>query len=200
VVAVDQAAQRDLKILTEIAERGDVTQRGLAKSLGIALGLTNLYLKRLARKGYIKVTTIPRNRIRYLLTPKGLAQKTRLTYEFMEYSLHLYRQTRHRLREVLEPLHRRPHPRVALYGTDEAAELAYLTLRELGMDLTAVVDGESGDRRFIGLPVRRPADLDPDTFDVLLVATFTSPDAIVDKLVAEGIPRDKVLPLRRPPE
>lgn len=197
---MDQAAQRDLKILTEIAERGDVTQRGLSNSLGIALGLTNLYLKRLARKGYIKITTIPRNRIKYLLTPKGLAQKTRLTYEYMDYSLQLYKQTRHTLREVLEPLCRRPGCRLALYGTGEAAELAYLTLRELGMDLAAVVDGDGdgADRRFLGLPVQRPADLAPEAFDLLLVATFTPPDAIVETLVAHGIPREKVLPLRRP--
>lgn len=193
---MDQTAQRDLKILTEIAERGEVTQRGLSQSLGIALGLTNLYLKRLARKGYIKITTIPRNRIRYLLTPRGLAQKTRLTYEYMEYSLQLYKQTRRTLRAVLEPLARRPGTRVALYGTDEAAELAYLTLRELGMDLTAVVDGDGAARRFLGLPVQHPAQLEPGTFDVLLVATFTPADAIVDRLTAHGIPRDKLLLLR----
>ena len=57
----EPSAQRDLKILTEIAERADVTQRGLSRSLGIALGLTNLYLKRLAREGHIKITTIPSN-------------------------------------------------------------------------------------------------------------------------------------------
>lgn len=77
---MDQVSQLDLKILTEIAERKDVTQRSLSFSLGIALGLTNLYLKRLTRKGYIKLTTIPPNRIKYLSTPKGITQKTRLTF------------------------------------------------------------------------------------------------------------------------
>ncbi len=50
---------------------GSVTQRNLAKKLGIALGLTNLYLKRLARKGYIKLKTVPPKRIKYYLTLKG---------------------------------------------------------------------------------------------------------------------------------
>ena len=77
---MDLEAQRDLAILNEIEGGAEVTQRGLAGKLGIALGLTNLYLKRLARKGYIKVTTIPRNRVKYLVTPKGFAEKTRLTY------------------------------------------------------------------------------------------------------------------------
>jgi hypothetical protein len=150
------------------------------------------------RKGHVKVTTIPRNRIKYLLTPKGLAEKTRLTYEYMDYSLQLYRQTRQALRDTLEPLSRQSGCRLALYGTGEEAELAYLTLRELGMDLAAVVDGEGGGRQFLGLPVHRATDLAADAFDVVLVATFTPADAIVEDLVAHGVPREKVVPLRRP--
>src|SRR3972149_10065734 len=125
---MEREAQRDLEILTELARGEPTTQRGLARKLGIALGLANLYLKRLARKGHIKVTTIPPNRIRYLLTPTGFIEKTRLTYEYMNYSLELYRQTRRALRESLGPLAPQGRRRVVLYGTGEAAELAYLTL------------------------------------------------------------------------
>ena len=94
---MDLQAQRDLKLLNEVEQNAAVSQRTLADNLGVALGLTNLYLKRLARKGYIKVTTIPRHRIKYLLTPQGMAEKTRLTYQYMEYSLTYYRQMRERL-------------------------------------------------------------------------------------------------------
>jgi DNA-binding MarR family transcriptional regulator len=121
---VDQASQRDLKILTEIAERLDITQRGLSKSLGIALGLTNLYLKRLARKGYIKISTIAPNRLKYLLTPQGIAEKSRLTYQYVTLSLALSRETRKKLRASLQPLLGDGLKRVALYGTGEACELA----------------------------------------------------------------------------
>src|SRR3989304_3446074 len=100
---MDLEAQRDLAILKEIERSAPLTQRGLAKRLGIALGLANLYLKRLARKGYIKVSTLPPNRIKYLLTPKGIAQKTRLTYEYINYSLHLYKHTRQVMRDTLAP-------------------------------------------------------------------------------------------------
>ena len=60
---MDLQGQRDLLLLSELNRDGGATQRTLATKLGVALGLTNLYLKRLARKGYIKITTIPRNRI-----------------------------------------------------------------------------------------------------------------------------------------
>ena len=88
--------QRDLLLLSEHDRDGGATQRTLAIELGLALGLTNLYLKRLARKGYINITTIPRNRIRYLLTPQGFMEKSRLTYLYMQYFLSYYHDMRTR--------------------------------------------------------------------------------------------------------
>src|SRR5438093_13627407 len=105
---------RELEILTAIEESTSVTQRALAARLGIALGLTNLYVKRLVRKGYVKYLNIQPNRVRYLITPKGIAEKTRLAYEFMDYSLHLYGQVRQHLRRVLEPLGQGERKRIAI--------------------------------------------------------------------------------------
>src|SRR5690242_11140222 len=122
---MDSSSHRELRVLEAIAEDGRTTQRRLASRLGIGLGLANLYLKRLVRKGYIKCVNVQSNRLLYLITPTGLTEKTRLTYEFMEYSLQLYRGARQRLRQVLEPLGQRTDVQVAIYGTGEAAELAY---------------------------------------------------------------------------
>ena len=98
---MERQVERDLEILTAIEEGEPLTQRALAKRLGVALGLANLYLKRLARKGCIKIVEFPRKpaarkRLRYLLTPRGMTEKTRLTYEHMAYSLSLYRRARAR--------------------------------------------------------------------------------------------------------
>jgi len=90
-------AQRDLQLLNEVERNAAVTQRSLARNLGVAVGLANLYLKRLVRKGHIKITTIPKHRIKYLLTPRGMAEKSRLTYLYMQYSLSYYRKMRERL-------------------------------------------------------------------------------------------------------
>ena len=193
---MDQASQRDLKILTEIAERQDITQRGLSKSLGIALGLTNLYLKRLARKGYIKITTIPPNRLKYLLTPQGFSEKSRLTYEFVSLSLSLYKQTRERLREALRPVTLDGLKRIALYGTGEAAELAYLTLKEIGLDPIAVyVDG--GPQNFLGLPVYPKEELRGASLDRIVVASFgPMTDAALAELL-QLVPQEKLIFLGR---
>ncbi|MBW1824113.1 MAG: winged helix-turn-helix transcriptional regulator, partial [Deltaproteobacteria bacterium] len=83
---MDNEAHRTYRILEEISEDKNLTQRKLSKKLGIALGLTNLYLKRLIKKGHIMVDTMPRNRIIYNLTPNGITEKSKLTYEYMKYS------------------------------------------------------------------------------------------------------------------
>jgi DNA-binding MarR family transcriptional regulator len=194
---MEKEAQCHLDILSEI-ERGQlITQRGLARRLGIALGLANLHLKRLVRKGYIKVTTIPPNRVKYLLTPKGLAEKTRLTYEYLEYSLYLYRQVRVSLRETLSPLVRNGHPRLLIYGGGEASELVVLTLRELDLSPIGVVDGAGGACELLGLRVWSVEGLCELEFDLILVAIFGPVDHAVKELIDRGIPREKIVTLRQ---
>src|ERR1051326_9061362 len=135
---MDQASQHEFRILTEIASKDGVTQRTLAKDLGIALGLRNLYTRRLVRKGFVKIAGVHPHRLRYLLTPQGIAEESRLTYEYLQYSLWLYKQTRGKLAETLAPLVNAGEKRYALYGVGEPAELAYLTLRQFGLDPVGV--------------------------------------------------------------
>src|SRR5678815_2835802 len=124
-------AHRDLKMLEAVQQDSRVTQRGLASQLGIALGLANIYLKRMINKGFIKCVNIQPNRISYLITPRGIAEKARLTYEFMDYSLHLYGEVRQHLRAVIRECAAADR-RVAIFGRGEAAELSYLALKEFG--------------------------------------------------------------------
>ena len=55
---------RTLKILEEIEGNKTPSQRYLSDQLNISLGLVNSFIKRLAQKGYFKVTAIPRNRVK----------------------------------------------------------------------------------------------------------------------------------------
>jgi DNA-binding MarR family transcriptional regulator len=199
---MERQLERDLEILTAIEEGGPLTQRALAQRLGVALGLANLYLKRLARKGSIKIVEFPRKpaarkRLRYLLTPRGMAEKTRLTYEHMAYSLDLYRRARQTLRDSLARLPESGAKRVALYGAGEAAEVAYLTLKEFGLEPVAVFTGEGGGH-FLGLPVRPLRDLGAEDMDAVVVATFEPPEAGLADLEGAGLPRERILTLRRP--
>ena len=194
--AMDVEDQRNLQALEAIAADAQLTQRGLANKLGIALGLTNIYLRRLVRKGYVKCINVQSNRLRYLLTPPGIAEKTRLTYEFMEYSLSLYGEVRQHLRTVLQSAVRENRKRVAIYGTGEAAELAYLSITELGLELVAVFDGADAGRflAHIVTGIEQHRDV---AFDLLLVATLDPPDQLVERLVALGIERERLVTLRQ---
>lgn len=194
---MDTGAHRELKVLEVIAQSERTTQRGLAAHLGIAVGLVNLYLKRLVRKGYVKCVNIQSNRVRYLITPKGIAEKSRLTYEFMEYSLQVFAQGRRHLRAILQPYVAASGTRIAIYGTGEAAELAYLCLKEMLLEPVAVFDRQGG-ATFFGLPVRALADHSTVAFDVLIVATFGDPTAVVSVLAQRGIDRTRLVTLCDP--
>ena len=199
----ERHVERELEILSAIEEGTHLSQRELSRRLGVALGLTNLYLKRLAQKGYIKVARFPtkpaaRKRLRYLLTPKGMVEKGRLAYEHMAYSLALYRRARQNLRVALGQLSEAGGgQRIALVGTGEAAELAYLTLKEIGVEPRAVF-AAAPDARFLDFKVQPMDGLAADDFDAIIVATFDRPDQDVAALERRGIPRSKLVTLRAP--
>jgi len=191
---MDVESRRDLQLLEALEQEAHITQRTLATRLGIALGLTNLYLKRLIRKGYVKTVTVSPHRLMYSLTPKGVARKARLTYEFMKYSLDFYRDARQHLRRSLGQavLSRK---QVAIYGTGDAAELVFLLVREMGLELVAVFGAES-DGQFLGFPVRAIGDHASVNYDVLIVAVLERPAGTVKLLAHVGVPGGKILMLR----
>ena len=80
-----------LRLMGEIDRNGNHSQRELSSRLNISLGLVNTFLKRLVNKGYFKVKTMPRNRVKYFLTPEGLARKSKLTVEYLRYSVNFYK-------------------------------------------------------------------------------------------------------------
>ena len=192
---MDVEEHRDLRVLEAVQQDSRLTQRGLASKLGIALGLANIYLKRMIHKGYIKCVNVQPNRISYLITPRGIAEKARLTYEFMDYSLHLYGEVRQHLRTALREC-AAAGKRVAICGSGEAAELAYLSLKESGLDPVAVFDTEGG-REFLGMPVISIADHATVEFDLIIVATLDRSGQQLQALLDVGVPKEKLFPLRK---
>ena len=192
---MDLEARRDLRLLEAVEQDAHVTQRGLATQLGMALGLANIYLRRLMRKGYIKCVNVQPNRLSYLITPRGIAEKARLTYEFMDYSLHLYKEVRQHLRDVLQDC-AAAERRVAIYGRGEAAELAYLSLKESGLEPVAIFDIDGG-QGFLGMPVLPIADHLKLDYDLLIVASLDKSPHLLATLTKVGVPAGKLFPLRR---
>ena len=131
-----------------------------------------------------------------MLTAKGIKEKSRLTYEHVAYALSLYRRARQTLRESLSLLPETGMKRIALCGTGEAAELAYLALKEFGIEPVGIFGRESGGS-FLGFAVRPLDDLSQEDVEGVVVATFEPPEAHVAELKTLGLPPQKLLTLRR---
>lgn len=183
--------QRHLKVLQEVEQNPNITQRSLAAKLGVALGLTNLYIKRLAHKGYIKISTLPKGRIKYLLTPKGISEKSRLTYEYLQYSLSYYRDMRHRYQNVLAHLGESGARRILIFGIGELAELGYLFLQGSKFTLIGFITPKP-QKKFLSYPCIPVDALQCLEFDAILICEIADVDETKAMLQAVGVPRGKV--------
>ena len=139
--------QLTLGLLEAIEQRSDVTQRHLARRLGVALGLTNSYLKRCARKGLIKIQQAPANRYLYYLTPQGFAEKSRLTAEYLTVSFGFYRRAADSCADALKLCRVLGMDRLGLYGASELAEIAAMKAIDEGVHIACVYD--RGRERFL---------------------------------------------------
>jgi predicted transcriptional regulator len=153
---LSNGAPDDLKafqLLSEVADEQPVSQRELAKRLGIALGLVNSYLKNFVAKGFIRIKNYPQNRYAYLLTPNGMAEKARLAYQHVNYFTSLYTVTRQDYLLLFRKLAERGISQVTFCGVDEVAEIAWLSLQEAGLTLGVVMDDTTPGRDFMGRQV-----------------------------------------------
>lgn len=181
-----------LRILEEIQENATSTQRELAGKLNISLGLVNSFIKHLGRKGYLKITTIPKNRLRYVLTPTGFAEKTRLTYRFIQYSFDFYRTARKRAKAALRSLEDEGVRNVVFYGAGDFAEISYISLKETNLKMVAIVDDFRSGEKFLGHTIGHPSGLNLLDYDKIIVRSIDSKDAIYENLQKLNIPRTKI--------
>jgi len=188
-----QAPIVTLGVLNAVHESSDVTQRNLANELGIALGLTNTYLRRCINKGYIKVRRAPARRYAYYLTPKGFAEKARLTTEYLSDSLSFFRAARLQCSNNFALCARRNWFNVALAGTGELCEIALLSAQDFPIEIINIIDFNVDDDMFAGTPV--VGELDAlDNIDVILITDVVSPQTTYERLI-EALPEERVLVL-----
>jgi len=180
-----------LGLLTAVEADESTSQRRLAGQLGVALGLTNAYLKRCIVKGWVKVREVPARRCLYYLTPQGFAEKTRLTREYLESSFQFFRVARQECTDAFAVCQAQGWRRVVLLGAGDLAEVAVIAAQEAEVELVAVVDPARNRDRFAGLPLLR--NLPPaDSFDAVLVTDVNDPQACFERAV-RLLPAQRVL-------
>ncbi|MBR0801169.1 winged helix-turn-helix transcriptional regulator [Bradyrhizobium jicamae] len=172
-----------LGLLTSVETDAGRSQRRIAAELGIALGLVNAYLKRSIKKGLVKVGQAPARRYAYYLTPRGFAEKSRLTIEYLSSSFSLFRQAKEDYGKVFCRAHALGLERIVLAGRSDLCEVAILCAVDSPIAIVAIVDPDASSSRFIGLKVVRSyVDID-EPFDGVVVTELMRAKAVFDEAV-----------------
>ena len=193
---MDNQDLRTLKILEEIEKDKAPSQRYLAGKLNISLGLVNSFIKRLAQKGLFKIKNIPKNRVKYILTPKGAAEKTRLTYKYIQYSFQFYKSAREKLRILFYGLTKNGNKKIVFYGAGDLAEIAYISLKETPIELVAVVDDSKAGEIFMDFVITGSDYLSTIYFDKIIITSNDDTENILNSILKKGISRSKVAMLQ----
>jgi DNA-binding MarR family transcriptional regulator len=149
---------RDLRLLAYIEDSPDTTQADLAGQLGVAVGTVNWHVRRMVTRGLIKVSQLQRRRLRYLITPKGIAEKTRLAYRYAWTGMALYRTTRAQAQGLLSQLRRSGYEEVCLDGDGDVIDVCRLTCIEMQLSIRVQKDARvpvlrvAGDRLSLEYP------------------------------------------------
>ncbi|SDG76427.1 winged helix-turn-helix transcriptional regulator [Roseospirillum parvum] len=180
-----------LKLLSQLEHDGALSQAELGRRLGIATGLVNAFIKRCATKGLVKIRSAPRRRYAYYLTPKGLAEKGRLTVSYLSSSLRFFRRARTQCLELLRHCEAQGLTRVALVGRGELAEIAFLASRETGVEIVGIVLPGSNEPHCHGFPVL-PDLPGPEVADAVLITDVADPEGSYRSALAH-LPAERVL-------
>ena len=146
---------RELVLLEQIEHDPDISQATLAAQLGVAVGTVNWLIKRMIDKGYVKIKRAQRRKLKYIITPEGLAFRAQLTVNYIDTSMRLYRRTRQHVREVLLEVKKTNAAAIYLVGEGDIADIVRLTCLEQGilvLELPADPTGQALDNGD-GLPV-----------------------------------------------
>lgn len=176
-------------ILRHVEKSPCLSNRGAARKLGVSVKLAHELLKGMVSRGLLHVRVVNARRWDYFLTPKGIAEKARLTLEFLDFSLHFYREARRRSSQVCRDLAEVGARRVVLLGAGDLAEIVYLGIQEWGMELSGVY-ADTGPERLLGKPVSPVADLARVPLDVpIIVCVYDARQPMREGYLPDGIDR-----------
>ena len=176
-----------LRLMGEIDRNGDHSQRELSRRLNISVGLVNTFLKRLVNKGYFKVKTMPRNRVKYFLTPEGLTRKSKLTVEYLRYSVSFYKDIKSLLLKKYSEMEKNNVKSIIFYGAGEVAELAYLYLQLTNIRLAGIIDDHLQGQNFFGLRIMDVNRVQVSDWDMVLLTRLENTDQAIRNLMEKWV-------------
>lgn len=166
---------RDLRLLEELERNPVISQRKLSHKFNIALGVTNACLKRMARKGLIRIRDLNPRKIGYYLTPKGALEKARLTLNLISFRVQHYAELKKIIGNRLLEMQNEGLKRLVFYGISDEMEVAYITLQGVNLHLVGIMEDDEKmiPQIILGFeiePVSRVQELKPDC---ILITSLT---------------------------
>lgn len=193
---MDNRDVKTLQILEEIAVNHDVSQRSLARKLDVSLGMVNSFVKHLTAKGYFRAKALPKERVRYILTPEGAAEKTRLAYDYIKYSFDLYKKSYGIIiQETLKELAGSGVRTVAIYGVGVISEMICQEVSALGIGISALIDDTNKGKVFYGRKAIGLDDMGTVAFDRVILADCDNQQYSVERIISAGVDRKMIVTL-----
>jgi len=189
--SLDSHRYYELKILEQVGDGQELPRRVAARKLGVSVKLAHKLLSGLVERGLLHVKKENARRWRYFLTPGGVTEKARLTREFLEFSLEFYREARRRSAQVCRELSEGGVRRIAFLGLGELAEIAYLGVREWGLELTEVYDGPRAGRSFFGRQVQPLEAVAGCRAEAIVVTSFNPEHPMTPRWLPGPVEADK---------
>jgi len=183
----------ELQVLNEVEKSPVVTNRMLSGKLGVSVKLAHYVLRKLGEKGLLHMRRRDGRSWYYFLTPKGVAEKLRLTYEFLDFSKQFYSEARRRSSEVCLRLAREGVKRVAFLGSGELAEISFLGLAEQKLTLTDIFDDSCAGETVLGRVVRPVSDLPRSRAERILITVYDPARPMRSGYLPEGVHSDERL-------
>lgn len=181
-----------LRLMGQIDRRGDYTQRELSHNLNLSLGLVNTCLRRLVDKGYFRVETMPGHRMKYSLTHEGLAGKSRLTVEYLRYSVDFQKEIKKLLLDRYSEIGNNGVTSLLFYGAGEVAELAYLYLKLTNIRLAGIIDDTLIGQVFFGHRIAGLSRLHRADWDMVLLTRLEDMEKDKKSLLEKGIGLERI--------
>jgi DNA-binding Lrp family transcriptional regulator len=186
---------RTLKILEEIDANGQISQRLLASKLNISLGLVNSFIKRLLLKGYFKMASVSKEGMKYIMTPEGASEKTRLTYRYIKYSVSLYKDTYSKLQKTFAEIESEGLRNLIFYGATELTEISLLAVSAYSINIVAIIDDFYDTNTYLDINVLKSKALSQLNYDAIIITSFVPINIITEQFDKHNLSQKKIITL-----
>ncbi|MCF6176074.1 MAG: hypothetical protein L3J71_09940 [Victivallaceae bacterium] len=192
MIQLEKKQLQELEILKHVEDSPQLNNRMAAAKLGCSVKLAHEILRKMVGRGFLHVSKIHSRRWDYFITPQGIAEKARLTYEFVQFSMQFYQEAREQSSQVCRDIVEAGHQTVALLGTGDLAEIAYLGIKEWNLQLIEVYGDREG--KFMGHNIFPYDEVDSTAAEIIIISLYNRSQPMTPQYLPVGIPKmDKMV-------